>query len=89
LPETAAIEAEKVTSSIRSAVELSWQLQRADARSTCRKQFTKLLAEFSPAANRLYSSTPISQKSENRKCSPKMLFGGDEPTLPNHLIARS
>jgi hypothetical protein len=79
LPETAAIEAEKVTSSIRSA----------DARSTCRKQFTKLLAEFSPAANRLYSSTPISQKSENRKCSPKMLFGGDEPTLPNHLIARS
>jgi hypothetical protein len=66
LPETAAIEAEKITGLIRSAIELSWQLQRADAGSTCRKLFTKLLAEFSPAANRLYSSTPISQKSENR-----------------------
>ena len=54
LVETATSEAEKVTRSICGAIELSWQLQRADAGSTCRKQFTASLGKFSEAANRLH-----------------------------------
>lgn len=43
LPENALSEGNRITKAIRSAIEMSWQLGRADRSSPCRKQFSDRL----------------------------------------------